>query len=111
VVLAKKSAYEKTDLSMTVMRGATIVAAAAPEMKSEANRKPRFLVFQVFASCNGSEAFWERVMIFDEGASIFGAGGSSPDVRGVIVGALALYTPSIAPSKNGYKKERKWRAF
>jgi hypothetical protein len=96
---------------MTVIKGATIVAAAAPEMKSEANRRPRFFVFQVFASCNGSEAFWEQVKIFDEGASIFGAGGSSPDVRGVIVRALTLYTPSIAPLKNGCKKERKCRAL
>jgi len=42
---------------MMVIKGATMVAAVNPEMKSEANRRPRFFVFHVFASCKGSEGF------------------------------------------------------
>lgn len=79
-------------MSMTVIRGATIVAAEAPAIKSEASRKPRFFVFHVFfTSCRGSEAFAERVIgTTFEFASIFGAGGVSPEVCDVMARALIL---------------------
>lgn len=41
-------------LSMTVIIGATVVAAVAPEIKSAANRRPRFFVFHTRTSVNGS---------------------------------------------------------
>lgn len=39
---------------MTVIRGATVVAAVAPDTKSAANRRPKFLVFHTRTSVNGS---------------------------------------------------------
>ena len=43
-----------THLSMTVIMGATIEAAANPEKASDASRRPRFLVFHFLASARGS---------------------------------------------------------
>lgn len=75
---------------MTVIKGATVVAAVAPEMKSEAKRKPKFFVFHIFlASCKGSEAFGDRVMAFEEASMFFDVGGTgSPDISELIDGAL-----------------------
>ena len=39
-----------TNLSMIVMSGATIVAAAPPETISDANRRPKFFVFHTLIS-------------------------------------------------------------
>lgn len=45
-----------TNLSMTVIRGATIVAAQNPDAKSEANLRPKFLVFHTLGSSRGASA-------------------------------------------------------
>jgi hypothetical protein len=41
---------------MTVMSGATRVAAQAPDTKSDANRNPKFLVFHILGSTRGVSA-------------------------------------------------------
>jgi hypothetical protein len=62
---------------MIVINGATNVAALAPETKSAASRRPRFLVFHTRGSANGSVMVGVRVTVL-ELMSIFGASGPSP---------------------------------
>jgi hypothetical protein len=49
----------KTNLSITVMSGATRVAAHAPDTKSDANRRPKFFVFHTLGSTRGVSATFE----------------------------------------------------
>jgi hypothetical protein len=78
-------------LSMIVINGATRVAALAPETKSAASRRPRFLVFHTRGCASGFVRAGARVT-FLESMSNFGAGDSSPGTGGVIVKSLTRYT-------------------
>jgi hypothetical protein len=49
-----------TNLSITVMMGATILAAIKPAVKSDANLRPRFFVFHVLGWIRGSALFCRR---------------------------------------------------
>jgi hypothetical protein len=82
----------RTNLSMTVISGATRVAAQAPDTKSDANRRPRFFVFHTLDSTRGISATFEMGdMGFGVGwVSMSCAGLTSPGGR-VIVKALTLY--------------------
>ena len=77
---------------MTVMSGATRLAAHAPDTKSDANRSPKFLVFHTLGSTRGISATFEIGNIgFCAGwVSILCAGASSPGSR-VIVKSLTLF--------------------
>lgn len=80
-----------------VIIGATRQAAETPAVKSEANRRPRFLVFHFLGSFRGSTTFGVRVIVFDEVSMfVFGSGPgiTSPDVCGVILVALTLFAPN-----------------
>jgi hypothetical protein len=76
---------------MIVINGATNVAALAPETKSAASRRPRFLVFHTRGSANGSVRVGARVTVL-ESMSIFGAGDPGLGTGGVIVKSLTLCT-------------------
>ena len=69
-------------LSIIVIKGATIEAAANPEKASDANLNPRFFVFHFLCSiAKGSAAFGVRVRVFDDASRlivVFGA--STPGV-------------------------------
>jgi hypothetical protein len=82
----------RTNLSITVMSGATRLAAHAPDTKSDASRKPRFFVFHTLGSIRGVPATFDTGDIgFGAGwVSIPRAGLSSPGGR-VIVRSLTLY--------------------
>ena len=73
-------------LSMIVIRGATMEAAANPETASEASLNPRFFVSHFFCSvAKGSATFEARVTVFD-GSMV--DGNSTSGVAGVISGSL-----------------------
>lgn len=76
------------------MTGATIVAAQAPETKSDANRRPRFFVFQTLASLN-EVCFGIGESTFDGSISTLGTGESRPFNFGVIVGSLRIQNDQI----------------
>jgi hypothetical protein len=64
-------------LSMIVINGATNVAALAPETKSAANRRPRFLVFHTRGSANFSVRTGARVTVLESMSNV-SAGDPSP---------------------------------
>ena len=80
---------------MTVMSGATIVAAENPAMPSDANRSPKFFVFHTagsFISVVGAGGV--RVVIAFEDASILTlgvVGTPTPRIRGVILDSWMIY--------------------
>ncbi len=78
---------------MTVITGATIVAAQAPETKSDANRRPKFFVFHTRASVNGASVavFGIVTATLDGSISTLLDGCSRPGRLDFIVGALMVY--------------------
>jgi hypothetical protein len=70
-----------TYLSIIVIKGATVEAAAIPESASDANLSPRFLVFHFLVSIDKDARNFEvRVTAFAEASRIAGAGEHTPGV-------------------------------
>lgn len=79
-------------LSMIAMMGATMQAAEKPATESDANRRPRFLVFHVLGSSNCD--FEARVMTafgVDASTAILGVTIPTPGTLGVILDSLMSY--------------------
>jgi len=59
---------------MIVIKGATNVAALAPEIKSAASRRPRFLVFHTRGSAKGSVKVGVRGTVLESTSNFCGPG-------------------------------------
>ena len=64
-------------LSITVITGATIEAAANPETASDANLSPKFFVFHFLCSNAASGTFEVRVKDFGDSSRLIGEAGHS----------------------------------
>jgi hypothetical protein len=91
-VLTPGRGRDGTDLSITVMTGATNPAAKNPAVKSEANRRPIFFVFHTLDCDSDFAASGVRITVLDGVledmdvvGSSFGMGMSTPGIEGVIV--------------------------
>ena len=67
-------------LSIIVIKGATIEAAANPENASDANLNPRFFVLYFLSTAKGSVVFGARVTAFEDGSK-FNVGAGGPTVE------------------------------
>lgn len=90
-VLTPGRGRDGTDLSITVMTGATNPAAKNPAVKSEANRRPIFFVFHTLDCDSDFAASGVRITVLDGVledmdvvGSSFGMGMSTPGIEGVI---------------------------
>jgi hypothetical protein len=77
-------------LSIIVIKGATVEAAANPENASDANLNPRFFVLYFLSIAKGSVVFGARVIAFEDGSN-FNVVVGEPTLEdgGVISGPLS----------------------